>query len=363
MKNTLFKQIGTLVLAGLALTAMPTQAEAQPKVIRIGVAAPTVGNPPLFTLGSFGIAYTKGWFEEEFKKDGVKLEWTYFKGAGPAVNEALTNHQLDFALQGDLPSVIGRSSGLKTRLIAAATVRTNIYLATPPDSSIKSIKDLKGKRVAIFLGTNMQLVVDRILAANGLSERDLRVVNLDTGSLDAAIATKSVDAAFSFIDLLSLRDKGLAKIVYTNRGSDPTFTRQNALLVTDEFASQYPAATTRVVKALARGAHWVSQEANQPETFLLWSKMGFAESLLREDLSAEPLKAVQSPLLDAFFVSRYKDVAAASYQLKLARNKVEVDSWVDRRYLTEALKQLQLDGFWSPVDAAGKPVTTVASGK
>ncbi|WP_159665282.1 ABC transporter substrate-binding protein [Andreprevotia sp. IGB-42] len=358
------KMTRAALAGGLMFAAMASHAEALPKVIRIGVASPSVGNPPRFTTGAYGLAYTKGWFDEEFRKDGVKLEWTFFKGAGPAVNEALTNHQLDFALQGDLPAVIGRSSGLKTRLIAAATVRTNIYLAAPPDSQIKTIKDLKGKRVGVFVGTNMQLVVDRILAANGLTEKDLRIVNLDTGSLNAAIASKSIDAAFSFVDFLSLRDKGLAKIIYTNRGASPVFTRQNALLVTDEFATQYPEATTRIVKTLVRSAHWVSQEANQPEAFQQWSQMGFSEAILREDASGEPLKSLQSPLLDDFFVSRYKAVAQETLKLKLTRNQVEVNSWVDRRFLDAALKQLQLTGYWTPLDANAKPAgTAVAASK
>ena len=55
-------------------------------------------------------AYTDGGLEEEFKKDGVKVQWTFFKGAGPAVNEALVNKQLDFAWQGDLPSIVHRAS-------------------------------------------------------------------------------------------------------------------------------------------------------------------------------------------------------------------------------------------------------------
>ena len=83
-------------------------------MIRFGVAQPATGNPPGFSGNSAAIAHAKGWLEEEFKKDNVKVEWYFFKGAGPAVNEAVTNKQIDFALQGDLPSTVARARGNAT---------------------------------------------------------------------------------------------------------------------------------------------------------------------------------------------------------------------------------------------------------
>ena len=95
-------------IAASGLTSMTGVASAQtpPAVLRFGVAQPAIGNPPGFYGSSVSIAHAKGWIEEEFKKDNIKIEWFFFKGAGPAVNEALTNKQLDFAFQGDLPAPI-----------------------------------------------------------------------------------------------------------------------------------------------------------------------------------------------------------------------------------------------------------------
>ncbi|RBA24719.1 ABC transporter substrate-binding protein [Herminiimonas fonticola] len=145
-----------LILSAVAFMAFavfrPAFAD-NPTTIRIGVAQPAVGNPPGIAGSTLAIAHAKDWREEEFKRDNIKVEWFFFKGAGPAVNEALTNDQLDFALQGDLPSIIGRAGGLKTKVILATSTRANIYLAVPPDSPIKTPKDIRGKRVAFFKGT------------------------------------------------------------------------------------------------------------------------------------------------------------------------------------------------------------------
>jgi sulfonate transport system substrate-binding protein len=341
------------LIAGIALCAAAgVAAAAAPALIRIGVAQPAYGNPPAIAGSSIAIAQATGAIEQEFKPDNIKVEWYFFKGAGPAVNEALSNRQLDFAFQGDLPSIIGKAAGLKTRLILATGVRMNLYLAVPPDSTIRSVKDLRGKRVAIFKGTNAQLPIDRLLAANGLTERDLKVVNLDTATAQAALTTKDIDAVFGSYDLLKLRDKGLARIAYTSKGDSPVFTRQSHMLVTDDFATRYPEHTRRVVKAVLKTARWSSEEANRDEVFRIWARPGTAKfEHWKEDYEGQPLRIRLSPLFDPFLTDRYKDAVEHAYQFRLIRTRFDVDSWIDRSFLNAGLKELKLDSYW-PVNQA-----------
>lgn len=172
----------SLLIASLvALPAAAAHAD-KPTTLRIGVAQQGAGDPPTFGGSSAATVQLQQLVEKEFAADGIKVQWLFFKGAGPAVNEAIANKALDFAYQGDLPAVLARSNGIKTRLLLAASVRSGIKIAVPPDSTIRSIKDLKDRRVSIFRGTNLQLVADNALAKNGLGERDLRVINLDAAS-------------------------------------------------------------------------------------------------------------------------------------------------------------------------------------
>ena len=135
--------------------------------------------------------------EKEFADDpNIKIEWTFFKGAGPAVNEGFANDQLDFAYQGDLPALIGRATGLKTKYLLASGARKPLYLAAAKDSGIKSIEDLKGRKIALQRGTNGHLAAIKILEAHGLTERDVQVVNLDSAGTVAALTSKDIDAAF-----------------------------------------------------------------------------------------------------------------------------------------------------------------------
>ncbi len=190
VKPILTTRRGTAGLMALALAAvaLPSAVHAaDPLVVRVGYASIGVGNRPFVGGSSAATAHAEGYLEKEFADDpGVKIEWSFFKGAGPAVNEAIANGQIDFALQGDLPSMIGRSNGLKTKLLLASGAHQATYLAVPKGSDIRSVADLRGRKMAMFRGTNHQLAINKVLAANGLSERDLKIINMDTATMSAA---------------------------------------------------------------------------------------------------------------------------------------------------------------------------------
>ncbi|MFP3518902.1 ABC transporter substrate-binding protein, partial [Pseudomonas sp. SIMBA_077] len=143
---------------------------------------------------------------------GIKIQWNYFKGAGPVINEAFANGQVDLAYLGDLAAIIGKSNGLDTRLLSASARGVKHYLGVVPGSGIKTLEDLKGKRVAVFRGTATQLSFDAALASRGLSEKDLKVVNLDFNAAVAALAAKQIDASWGSTGLSALRSKGLAEL-------------------------------------------------------------------------------------------------------------------------------------------------------
>lgn len=349
------RRLGTAAAGLAALAGVPAvMAQSRPTVLRFGVAQPAVGSPPSISASSVAVAHAKGWIDAEFAKDGIQVQWMFFKGAGPAVNEALTNDQLDFAFQGDLPSIVARAAGLKTRLIAATGVRANIYLAVPPDSPIQRVEDLRGKRVSIFKGTNAHLPINRVLEAHGLSEKTVRPVNLDTATALAALATRDLDAAFGGLDLLRLRDKNAARIVYTSKGRSPVFTRQSHVLVTERFVGREPALTQRVVDAVVRTAHWASSEANREEVLRLWARAGTPYEHWKEDYDGEPLRVRLNPNFDPFLVGRYKDAVEQALKFRLTRAKFDVDGWIDTRYLQAALKAQQLENFWPVYQADGR---------
>ena len=289
----------SIAAALAAVLAIPL---AQADVLRIGVATAGGGDPVTFSGSPLAIVRNQQLLEKAFAGTGTEVQWFFFKGAGPAVNEALSNQQLDFAYQGDLPAVVGRSNGLDTKLLAALGVRANLYLAVPKGSDIKSIEDLKGKKVAIFRGTNGHLVTINLLAEHGLTDRDIKVINLDTGSTQAALVSNGVDAAFGGRELFKLRDKGLIDIVYDNPTQDVRYTRQTALVVRGAYEKEHPDNVQKVVDTLVDAAKWTSEDSNRDAVFTEWAKSNEPAESLRADFTGVKIRDRASPLVDNFLL-------------------------------------------------------------
>ena len=339
----------------LALSLLfSTMASAAPQVIRIGIATAGGGDPVTWGGSPGSVARANQWLEEAFKDSGIRVEWLFFKGAGPAVNEALSNQQIDFAYQGDLPSIVGRSNGLKTKLLLASGVRNNLYVVTPAQSDISSLQDLKGKKVAIFRGTNGHIGAINALDTVGLTERDLKAVNLDTGSSQAALVSNGVDASFGGYEWFKLQNQGLAKVIYSTQGKDPALTRQASLIVREDFEKQNPAEVQKVVDTFVRAANWSSDEKNRSELFRIWARSGTPVTSWEADFNKQSLAVRNTPLLDEFLVSRYESVASDALKLKLIRRPVTIKDWFEPRYLNAALKQQGLEKRWVAFDAKGQ---------
>ncbi|MDB6002140.1 MAG: ssuA [Rhizobacter sp.] len=343
---------GVLLAAGAAAHAD----EPPPKVIRFGLSSPGTGFPPRISFTSvMAILGERKVLEEEFKKDGIKVEWVFFKGSGPAANEAMANRALDFSTVGDLPAVIGRSVGIPTRAILPTGSRTNTYVAVPANSPINSVAQLRGKRVAIAKGSAGQLSANRILAANGLTENDVKLINLDSGASQAAFAAGELDAVFGSLTLLRDRDKQHnVKIIYSTRNVDPLSTYQQYVVVYEPFAKKHPEIVKRVVTAIVRAAQWGSDEHHRDEVLNLWGDVGSVPvALHREELAGVPIAQRMSPLFDDFVRAKTRLTIADAQRFGLVRKPFDPNAWIDDSYLNAALKELGLEHFWPRHDAKG----------
>jgi sulfonate transport system substrate-binding protein len=346
-------------LAMVAVVLLPALVAAQaPSEIRMVYPGVGVGNRPAAAGNAVATMHLRGMLEDEFKKDGIKITWSFLRGAGPAVNEAYANGLADFSLLGDLPSIIGHAGGLKTRLLAGGTVRGNIYVSVPSDSNARTLADLRGKKVAITKGTATHLAIGKIFETFGMTDKDVRLINMETNTATGAIVTGDIDAAVGGSQWLGLRDQGVSRVIFRTTGGDPRLTSNNAFIGREEFIRQYPEHTKRVLKTFLLAAKWLGDQENSPEpVFQLWTRTGFTFASFKEDWMGESLKYKISPLIDPYIVQRYTLQIAEARRLGLTRSTFELSEWVDSRFLEAALRELQLQGYWLPRDEKGQPPT------
>jgi sulfonate transport system substrate-binding protein len=352
----LFTYVSYALLLGLTTFSQQSFAINKPTIINFGVANAGIGGRPNIGDSPISVVNAKKLIEEELKGEGIEVRWHYFLTAGPGVNEALTNDLLDFAWQGDLPNIIGKANGLKTKLILPAGRRYNNYIAATEGSGITNIESLRGKKVAIFKGTCTQLVGARLLAAHGLKESDLNIYNMNSPSSIAALASKDIDASLSGVDLFAISDRGLAKIIYNSKEEDNSkYGCALSYVVTEKFSQQYPEVTQKVVNAIIKAVHFSSEESNRAELLKIWQQSGTPSRHFAQNWDKVSLKERFNPLFDDYFAEHYKQAIADSQRFGLLTQTVDINQWFDSKYLEAALKELKLENYWTPENKEGKP--------
>jgi sulfonate transport system substrate-binding protein len=328
----------------------PLAAPAAVTEIRIAVPDLGAGPRPSGGGGVVDVLRAQQILEQEFAADGIRIEWTFFKGAGPAVNEALANGQVDFAYLGDLAAIIGKAGGIDTRLLCATARGIKSYLGVVPGSGIKTLQDLKARRVAVFRGTANHLSLTAALASQGLGERDVRLVNLDFNAATAALAARQVDAVWGLSSLIALREKGLAEIPLTSRDIEGAGSTQAVLVGVGAFVDQHPELVVRLLGAQQRAVRWLADDANRAAYVeLASSTSGYPRVILETDLEGERLDAMFAPQLDPPFIDRLQAAVDVALAQRLIRKGFQVRNWAAPRFLETAVS-----------DSAAAPRTVTA---
>lgn len=320
-----FKRLMTL-FAGAALAGVVHAAEL--KEIRIAVPDLSAGTQHSGG-GVTDVLHEQQIFEKAFAAQGIKIQWNYFKGAGPVINEAFANGQVDLAYLGDLAAIIGRSNGLDTRLLSASARGVKQYLGVVPGSGIKTLHDLKGKRVAVFRGTASQLSFDSALASQGLSEKDLKVINLDFNAAGAALAAKQIDATWGGSNLSALQAKGLAELPLTTKDLGGAGSIQSVLVGSGKFVDEHPEVVATLLQAQQQAVQWLTDDNNkQAYIELVSGRASYPTLILTNDLKDQKLSEIFPATLDPVFLAKLQDSVDLASKERLIRKSFQVSDWV-----------------------------------
>lgn len=325
------------------------RAEDAPKIVRIAVVAYSSGGKTQYAGASALIDADKS-LENALAARHIKLQWVPVSVAavGTLVNEAFTNHSIDFAGYGDLPSVVVNASGTHTKLIVPGGVGSNTYLVVPPNSTAKSIVDLKGKRIALNRGRPWEVPFGKLLAANHLKLSDFKIYNLDPQAGTAAVSAGRVDGFFTLSDAYTLVDKQVGKIIWSTKDAPDAWKMRAELWASDDFVRQYPDVTQLVATAYVRAAYWISQPQNRDAFIRILSASGQPESVVRREYDDEklPWKEQWTPLFTPALTTHYRDVSAYSQQAGLTSDGTDVNSLLAPQFVNNALKELKLERYW-----------------
>jgi sulfonate transport system substrate-binding protein len=233
---------GTLAVASLAMT--PAHAEDKPTEIRIGTQKG----------GFFPAVRQRHTVEDAFKPLGVEIKWVDFQ-FGPPLLEAINVGAIDFGFVGDSPPIFAQAGGARIRYVAAVKSDGNTQaIIVPQDSPIRTLADLKGKRVAFGKGSSAHNLLVAALEKAGLSWSDISPAPLAPADATAAFAKGSVDAWSIWDPYLALAElKEHARVI----AFDKDVHKPNAFYIAGaDFVEKHPLLVARINAVFASEGVW-----------------------------------------------------------------------------------------------------------
>lgn len=304
---------------GLMAASLPARAEA-PKEIRIDWAT---YNPVSLVLKDQKL------LEQEFAKDGITIRWVQSAGSNKAL-EFLNAGSLDFGSTAGAAALIGKINGNPIKSVYVYSRPEWTALVTRPDTGIKTVADLKGKTVAVTRGTDPHIFLVRALAANGLTEKDVKLVLLQHADGRLALQRKDVDAWAGLDPIMASAEVEDGAVLFFRKPEDNTW---GVLNVREDFAKANPDIVKRVLATYEKARLWSVQHPKELSAALVSAtklpEPVIARQLERTDLSFGPIgKAQKDTILAAGEALQKAGVVAADVNVP-----AQVDALIDGQYL------------------------------
>jgi sulfonate transport system substrate-binding protein len=177
---------GAALAAALAISLQAFQlpASAADHVVHIGYQK----------YGNFILLKGTGALDKKLEAKGFTVAWTEFP-SGPPLLEAVNAGAIDIGQTGEAPPIFAQAAGAGFLYIAhEPPAPRGEAILVPKDSPIKSVADLKGKKVALNKGSNVHYLLIKVLEQAGIKYSEIEPVFLAPADARAAFERGSVDA-------------------------------------------------------------------------------------------------------------------------------------------------------------------------
>lgn len=268
------KIFAAMVAIALVLFAVSVYAESGNQEITVNV-----GDQAAFFLVK--VAEAKGFFEEEFAKDNIKIHTEIFAKMGPAIIEAMSTGDVDLSIVGVFPVVNANNAGNKIIILASGNYTEDGFrLVVGPEATITSVEELNGLKIGVPFGTAEHQITLQLLKKHGLTADQVELVNLQQADALTALLGKEIDAALFNSGTLSAAENAGAKTIATNKEVGLIV---NPVIGKKEFVEANPEITSRFLKVLDKTAKWIDE--NEDETVKIAAEInGTDEESIRVSL-------------------------------------------------------------------------------
>jgi sulfonate transport system substrate-binding protein len=295
--------MGAAVLA----TALPVRAQAT-REVRIGYQK----------YGTLTLLKGRGTLEKRLFDKGVTVKWTEFP-AGPVLLEGLNVGSIDFGTVGEAPPIFAQAAGANLVYVGYEPPSPKSEaIVVPKGSTLRSVADLKGKKVALNKGSNVHYLLVKALEKAGVAYKDIQPVFLPPADARAAFERGAVDAWAIWDPFLAAAEHQLGARVLAD-GSGLVSNHQ-FYLAARPYAEKNADIVAIVLEEVAKVDEWGQQHLSEVAGIL--ARQTGLEPAVLEKAAARYSYGVK-PVSPAVIAEQQK-IADAFTSLKLIPNPIVV---------------------------------------
>jgi NitT/TauT family transport system substrate-binding protein len=303
----------------------------------------------------------------KYKDVSYDIVWKNFT-SGPPLNGEMLAGKLDIGSLGDFPSILNGVSFAKagSRSVYIATLSGSLLgagngLVVPADSPAQSLKDLKGKQLSVPFGSAAHAMLLRAIRDLGWDpDRDVTLVSQAPEVGGSALRSRKIDGHANFVPFAELFPfRGFARKIYD--GSEVKQPTSHGLVAHGAFVDQHPDLVVAFLKAVIEADRLLAAEPEKLSA-LVHKVAG---------VDAEVVYVFHGPLgiqtRDLSIKPEWRKSLQTAYEtltlLKRVEGKLEIDRWIDDRFVRRAFKESGLDyearlASRAPVPLTGKDART-----
>jgi sulfonate transport system substrate-binding protein len=300
--------------AAMATALAPSPSRAADPVIRIGFQK----------YGTLVLLKAKGTLEQKIASLGYKVTWTEFP-SGPPLLEAINVGAIDFGTTGETPPIFAQAAGAPILYVGhEPPAPRGEAILVPKDGAIKTVADLKGRKVALNKGSNVHYLLVKALEKAGVAYADIRPVFLAPADARAAFVRGDVDAWVIWDPYQAAAEAATSARTLTDGAG--IVANHQFYLAAQKFAAASPQVLDATLAAVDDIDRWAKDDTKTVADQLSPS-IGIPASILEVALSRQSYGVKP---LDAEVVAEQQRIADTFFGLGLVPKAIDVASIVRR---------------------------------
>lgn len=330
--------------------AMSTLASASAETIRVAIGTQdTTINCATGGLLIRELKLLEKYLPRDGKYKGVTwdIQWKNYTSGAPLTNEMVAD-KLDIGSMADFPGSANgaahQKAGKKSvfiTVLSGSTLGSGNGIVVPKDSPITSLAELKGRTISVPFASTAHGMLLRAIQAQGWDpEKDVNIITQAPEVAGPALLAGKIEAHADFVPFAELFvHRGFARKIFDGaQANSPTY---HGSLVSAEYAKKYPEVVTAFLRAAVEADRLIAAEPEKyseliekvtgieaPVNYLYHGPLG----LQTRDFTWKPeYRAALKTSINTLKLLRRTDV------------QLDVNSFIDDRYLKDAFKQAGLN--------------------